>query len=189
MLFAIVLYKCVVPVPRQRVKALTYTGETYKNRLNTNIPSEESPRIDLLVRTDILNKPAFNDNKVKRDLFFPQQETTSDTINAENVSKDDSVESVPKHRAELELPQYSFFGSLIKEGVQTLFLSKGDDIYLVRKGKKLDKDYIVFDIDAQTMTLLLPNTNEEIKVRLQENAPLRVITIKKLDSLITYKTQ
>ncbi len=188
-LFAILLYKFVVSVPRQRVKALTYTGEKYKNRLNKNIPSEKSSRIEPLVRTDILNKPACNDSKAKRDLFFPQQETTNNTINDQNVSRNDSVESVPKHRAEIELPQYSFFGSLIKEGVKTLFLSRGDDIYLVRKGKKLDKDYIVFDIGAQTMTLLLPNTNEEIKVRLQEDAPLSVIKIKKLDTLITYKTQ
>lgn len=186
-LLAILLYKFIVPVPRQRVKTLTYTGEKYKNRLNKNIPSEKSPLVDPLVRTDILNKPAFNNSKVKRDLFFPQQETTSNTINDENVSNNDSVESVPKHRAEIELPQYSFFGSLIKEGVKTLFLSKGEDIYLVRKGKKLNKDYIVFDIDAQIMTLLLPNTNEEIKIRLQEDAPLRVIKIKKLDTLITYK--
>jgi len=186
-LLAILLYKFIVPVPRQRVKTLTYTGEKYKNRLNKNIPSEKSPLVDPLVRTDILNKPAFNNSKVKRDLFFPQQETTSNTINDENVSNNDSVESVPKHRAEIELPQYSFFGSLIKEGQKTLFLSKGEDIYLVRKGKKLNKDYIVFDIDAQIMTLLLPNTNEEIKIRLQEDAPLRVIKIKKLDTLITYK--
>jgi hypothetical protein len=187
-LLAILLYKFLVPVPRQRVKTLTYTGETYKNRLHKTIPSEKSPRIDLLVRTDILNKPSFNDTEVKRDLFYPQQEATNmHSIEGENVSKDVSVEPAPRHMAEIELPQYAFFGSLVKEGIKTIFLSKEDEIYLVRKGKKLDKNYIISNINAQTMTLLLPNTNEEIKVRLQEDAPLRVIKIKKLDTLVTYK--
>lgn len=186
-LFAVLLYKFLVPVPRQKVTALTHTGEKYKRHVNKKTSPEKLAFTESLVRTDILNKPAFRDNQVKRDLFYPHQETMNNTISDENSSENDPVESVPKHMAEIELPQYSFFGSLIKEGVKTIFLSKGENIYLVKKGEKLDKNFIVFDINDQTMTLLLPNTNEEIKVRLQEDAPLRVIKIRKLDIFSTYK--
>ncbi|MEA3361516.1 MAG: hypothetical protein U9R17_19205, partial [Thermodesulfobacteriota bacterium] len=71
-------------------------------------------------------------------------------------------------------------GSLTKDGIKTIFLSKGNDIYLVKKGKKVDNNYLVCSIGTDIMTLLLQNTNEEISVGLQEDTPLRVINVKKL---------
>jgi len=180
---AITLYRFLAPVPRQKVKALTYTGIKYKNRLTKNIPSETSSATDFLVRTDILNKPAFKNKKVKRDLFYLKgQVKNSDEVEGEKPPIVEQVpdESIPKHRAEIDLPQYSFFGSLTKDGIKTIFLSKGNDIYLVKKGKKVDNNYLVCSIGTDIMTLLLQNTNEEISVGLQENTPLRVINIKKL---------
>jgi hypothetical protein len=151
--------------------------------LTKNIPSETSSATDFLVRTDILNKPAFKNKKVKRDLFYLKgQVKNSGEVEGEKPPIVEQVpdESIPKHRAEIDLPQYSFFGSLTKDGIRTIFLSKGNDIYLVKKGKKVDNNYLVCSIGTDIMTLLLQNTNEEISVGLQENTPLRVINIKKL---------
>ena len=183
---AIVLYKFLAPVPRQRVKALTYTGNKHKNRLTKNKPSETSSATDFLVRTDILNKPAFKNSKVKRDLFYLKGQTkNSDEMEGDKSPIVEKVpdESIPKHRAEIDLPQYSFFGSLTKDGIKTVFLSKGNDIYLIKKGKKVDNNYLVCSIETGIMTLLLQNSSEEIRVSLQENTPLRVINIKKLDTV------
>jgi hypothetical protein len=180
---AIALYKFLTPVPRQRVKALTYTGDKHKNRLTKNIPSETSSFTDFLVRTDILNRPAFKNDKIKRDLFYLKgQIKNSDEMEGEKSLMVEQApdESIPKHRAEIDLPQYSFFGSLTKDGIKTIFLSKENDIYLVKKGKRVDNDYLVCSIETDIMTLLLQSTNEEISVGLQEDTPLRVINIKKI---------
>ena len=100
------------------------------------------------------------------------------------IEKPSSIEKTAyshpiKHKAEIDLPQYTYFGSLLKDDIITVFLSKGDDVYLIKKGDTVDDDYLVKMIESDRMTLLSINTGEKIEISLIENAPLRIIAIKR----------
>ncbi|HIJ87266.1 MAG TPA: type II secretion system protein PulP [Desulfuromonadales bacterium] len=74
-------------------------------------------------------------------------------------------ESVP-------LAHFTFLGFLKKGSVKTIFLSKDNNILLVKKGDKVAGRYQATDISDQALTLTVTDTGDEIVIPLIENRPL-----------------
>lgn len=65
-----------------------------------------------------------------------------------------------------QMGQYRYLGYLSQQGVQKAFVGKGKDIYIIRKGDKLDGKFLVASIDPATVKLKEPTTSLETSIEL-----------------------
>ena len=71
-----------------------------------------------------------------------------------------------------QMGQYRYLGYLNQQGVHKAFVGKGNDIYIIRKGDKLDGKFLVSAIDPMSVTLKEPITSLETSLDLtKEGAP------------------
>ncbi len=70
------------------------------------------------------------------------------------------------------LARFTFLGFLKKGAVRTIFLSKDQDILLVKKGDIIAGRYQATEISDQALTLTVTDTGDEIVIPLLENRPL-----------------
>jgi hypothetical protein len=82
------------------------------------------------------------------------------------------VEKTPAQVAMEEVGQFAFLGYLQKENRKTVFLTKNNEILLVKKGDRIVGKYEVSDISENMMTLSLAPGGEQVAIPLQQNRPL-----------------
>jgi len=70
------------------------------------------------------------------------------------------------------LARFIFLGYLKKDNRKTIFLSKDNDIILVRKGDKFAGRYEAKSVTDQALTIVATDSGEEIIIPLIENQPL-----------------
>jgi len=70
------------------------------------------------------------------------------------------------------LARFTFLGFLKKGSVRTIFLAKGNEILLVKKGDMIAGRYEATEISDQALTLKVTDTGGEIVIPLMENRPL-----------------
>lgn len=83
------------------------------------------------------------------------------------------VEPSPAQKAMEDVGRFVFLGFLQKENRKTIFLSRDNEIILVRKGDKVAGKYEVAGITDEALTIKLPATEEQITVPLMENRALK----------------
>lgn len=71
-----------------------------------------------------------------------------------------------------ELARFVFLGYLKKGNRQTIFLSKDNEIILVRKGDRFAGRYEAKSVTDQALTIVTTDSGEEIIIPLIENQPL-----------------
>ena len=71
-----------------------------------------------------------------------------------------------------ELAHFIFLGFVKKDKRQTIFLSKDNEIILVRKGDKFAGRYEAKSVTEQALTIVATDSGEEIIIPLIENQPL-----------------
>jgi hypothetical protein len=71
-----------------------------------------------------------------------------------------------------EVGQFAFLGYLQKENRRTVFLTKNNEIILVKKGDKIVGKYEVADITENMMTIVVAPGGEQVVIPLQQNRPL-----------------
>jgi hypothetical protein len=82
------------------------------------------------------------------------------------------VEKTPAQIAMEEVGQFAFLGYLQKENRRTVFLTKNNEIILVKKGDRIVGKYEVADISENMMTIALEPGGEQVAIPLQQNRPL-----------------
>jgi len=82
------------------------------------------------------------------------------------------VEKTPAQIAMEEVGQFAFLGYLQKENRRTVFLTKNNEITLVKKGDKIVGKYEVADITENMMTIVVAPGGEQVVIPLQQNRPL-----------------
>ncbi|HEX2770070.1 MAG TPA: hypothetical protein VHN12_12400 [Geobacteraceae bacterium] len=78
----------------------------------------------------------------------------------------------PAQIAMEEVGRFSFLGYLQKGNLRTIFLSKENEIILVRKGDKIAGKYEVAAISDEVLTINLLQGGEQIVIPLQQNRAL-----------------
>ena len=71
-----------------------------------------------------------------------------------------------------QINQYRYLNYLSQQGVQKAFVGKGKDIYIIRKGDKLDGKFLVASIDPTTVKLKEPTTSLEASIELKKEGDL-----------------
>ena len=70
------------------------------------------------------------------------------------------------------LARFIFLGYLKKDNRKTIFLSKDNEIILVKKGDKFAGRYVAKSVTDQALTIVATDSGEEIVIPLLENQPL-----------------
>jgi hypothetical protein len=71
-----------------------------------------------------------------------------------------------------QMGQYRYLGYLSQQGVEKAFVGKGKDIYIIRKGDKLDGKFLVASIDPTSVKLKEPITSLETSLDLKKDGAL-----------------
>jgi len=76
-----------------------------------------------------------------------------------------------------ELARFTFLGFLRKDGQKTIFLSSGDDIFVVKKGDRFgkEKSFVITDLTPEKLTIRQDDDPRPIVISLVEQAPLAVL--------------
>jgi hypothetical protein len=174
-LFAVCLVYRLTHIYKQpRVTALTYTGvkasSPEKKAVRKNIViSPEEP----MVKLELFLNPMAHSREAKKNIFSAQTivekydkpsvapaseerpGNEAPAVNAENQIKDD-------------LGTFRSFGYAERGGERVLFIEKGKQIMLVRKGDRIEGKYIVKDITQKELTLIVVATNETVHIDLSQ---------------------
>jgi len=86
------------------------------------------------------------------------------------------IESPVTVEVQRELARFTFLGFLRKDGQKTIFLSSGEDIFVVKKGDRFGKakSFVVTDLTPEKLTIRQEDDPRPIVVSLVEQAPLAV---------------
>lgn len=82
------------------------------------------------------------------------------------------VVKTPAQIAMEEVGQFSFLGYLQKENHRTVFLTKNNEIILLKKGDKVVGKYEVAEISENMLRIILAPGGEQVDIPLQQNRPL-----------------
>jgi hypothetical protein len=83
------------------------------------------------------------------------------------------VEPPPAQKAMEDVARFTFLGFLQKDNRKIIFLSRDNEIILVRKGDKIAGKYEVASITNEALTINLPAGGEQIVIPLLENRTLK----------------
>jgi len=75
--------------------------------------------------------------------------------------------------AQTEMAKFTFLGFLLKDHRKTIFLSKDQEIFVVKKGDKIANKYEITNISDEAMTIHPASGSGEIVIPLMENMPLK----------------
>ena len=84
---------------------------------------------------------------------FPSPNLQSSRLLPSPQSTGPSPADLATREAEQEMKQYKFLGYLTKEGIQQGFLSKGQEIYIVKQGEIVENDLEVKSIGPTAVVL------------------------------------
>ena len=172
---ASLIYRITHPYRQERVAELTYTGQRLQ------IPEKDqaqqvkvSSHKEDLVRLDLFLNPPVRSRKVSKNIFSDQKmipKVSEDTAMTEPIEEiaEDNTPVVTDKRAQVEndLSQFKSFGYMEdNDGERILFLEKGKQILVIRKGDRIYGKYIVKEITQKELTLTALNINEDIHIDL-----------------------
>jgi hypothetical protein len=179
-LFALALAYSFMGRPKQRsVKKLKYTPgmriDSY--RAITKVQDDKKLRLELLDR-EMPRFAGFRRN-IFRPVFSEEMKLAAISLKplkpappAPPPPPPPPVQKTPAQVAMEEVGQFAFLGYLQKENRKTVFLTKNNEIFLVKKGDRIIGKYEVADISENMMTIALAPGGEQVAIPLQQNRPL-----------------
>lgn len=177
LVFAIALiYRVTHPYKQPKVDALKYSGSGSERPAvkssGKDAGSSGSTVEESLVKLEMfLNPPVHNRDK-KRDLFSgqmgmePSGATSKGTNGIVQSSGADTARTVSENRVEDDLSSFRSFGYMERNGERILFIEKGKQIMLVRKGDRIEGKYLVKEITKNELTLTVIPGNESVHIDL-----------------------
>jgi hypothetical protein len=149
-------------------------GEKAKSGTKKVIPkdiiaSAETSTINL----DLFLNPPAHSKEVKKNIFSEQAAVEGQVKSSDKpaVEAEPSIESMAanaENQIKDDLGEFKSFGYAERNGQKILFLEKGTQIMLVRKGDKIDGKYLVEDITQKELTLLVIANNELVHIDLSQ---------------------
>jgi hypothetical protein len=174
-LFAMSLVYRLTHIYKQpKATTLTYTKEKAvtgdKKAVQKDVTtSAQAPMIKL----DMFLNPPAHSRDVKKNIFSGQAAPVEhEKVSLETVTETKPVGVSPAENAEDQikddLSAFRSFGYAERGGQKTLFIEKGKQIMLIRKGDRIEGKYIVKDITQNELTLLVIASNEIVHIDLSQ---------------------
>ena len=135
------------------------------------IPAREAERREGApkVRLDLLNKrpPAYKG--IKKDIFSPLSSPPAEPLPLKVAPLPPQAElPTPPTPLESFMKEVKFLGFLEKGETKTLFLGKGSDVLLVKRGDLIDKRFLISKITSARLTVKDVVKEEEATIELLE---------------------
>jgi hypothetical protein len=174
LLFALsLIYRVTHPYKQPKVDALKYSGgetatpEKKAGRKDSGASSVE----ESLVKLDLFLNPPVHSREQRRDLFSEQAGLDNSAMrSAENrvdqASGDNTSAAGSEAGVEDDLSSFRSFGYMERGGERILFIEKGKQIMLVRKGDTIEDKYLVKEITKNELTLTVIPGNESVHIDL-----------------------
>jgi hypothetical protein len=174
-LFAVaLLYRMTHVYKQPKVAALTYTGEKIKTRVDKTSQKTLANSVqEPLLRLDRFLNPQTHLKEAKRNIFSGQavveeQEKPLSESASKQESGTEASSSNVENQIEDDLSTFKSFGYIERGGERILFIEKGKQIMLVRKGDRIEGKYIVQDISKNELTLTVIANNETVHIDLSQ---------------------
>jgi len=166
------------PFEQQSVERLTYQGSGRGVSSSREDPSKgaEVPPTGGYVRVDLLNNHLKYSRDVQKNIFFtgpspkvsqtlPEQDDALKTVKSEQPIP---LEVAKRLQVQQELNDFKSFGYLVSEEGIALFLERGKQILVVRKGDRIDGKYIIKDITRNELTITAMTINEDVHIDISQ---------------------
>lgn len=175
-IFAVSLvYRATHPYRQRKVDTLTYTGAKSEARdkkggiKDTDGSTVEEP----LVMLDMFFDPPGHAREQTRNIFSREGETDEalglpNQYEVDQKIVDDAPPVDEENSVEDDLSGFRTFGYMEGGGERILFLEKGEQITLIRKGDRIEGKYIVEDITKDELSLKVISSNEKIHIDLSD---------------------
>lgn len=183
-IFAVAVVSSFFRQPTQRTVArLKYTSGMNADALRTAVKAQDGNKL----RIDLLDKDQPRFSGFKRNIFRPiftvEMKSSLYPLNAVKPvlplpppppsPPPPYIEPAPAQKAMEDVARYTFLGYLQKGNRKIIFLSRDNELTLVRKGDKIAGKYEVATITDEALTINLLATGEQIVVPLMENRALK----------------
>lgn len=170
-----VLYRLTHIYQQPRVTALIYTGEkpaaSSSKIVRKDIPvsAENTSMINL----DLFTNPRLHSRDVKKDIFSEhtaaaEQEKPAGEVQKSTIQEGETQTANPEDQIKDDLSTFKSFGYAERGGEKILFIEKGKQIMLIRKGDRIEGKYIVKDLNQRELTLLVIANNEVVHIDLSQ---------------------
>ena len=176
-LAALLVYRLMNPFRQDRVDQLTYTGQGAGERRQVN--SQGSPMVqpqeaDFLL--GLLQHPPQRSGRVVTPGFWgsddlsPNGESAPSETAVDSDAAADSINATldPALQVKQDLGQFRIFGFFKSRGELALFMERGKEILVVRKGDRIDGVYLVEDITPHVLIIRAENIDEAVHIDLGE---------------------
>jgi len=152
--------------------ALIYTGEKTaagsSKIVKKVFPSNAETS---MINLNLFINPRSHSRDVKRDIFSGHTAAAEQGKPAGGDQKSTTQEGEtqtpnPEDQIKDDLSTFKSFGYAERGGEKILFIEKGKQIMLIRKGDRIEGKYIVKDLNQRELTLLVIANNEVVHIDL-----------------------
>lgn len=159
------------PFKQEKVTVLKYTGSHGQKTAQKSIPTKaKNKSSSSYVMLDLFTNPPKHSDKVIKNIFFKKKSAEKKTLIDSKHKMETKVSTVedPVEKIKKDLSKFRIFGSHESGDKIVLFLERGKQILVIRKGDRIDGKYLVEKITKQLVTLSADNIDEELHIDLGE---------------------
>ncbi|MBW1745179.1 MAG: hypothetical protein JRG74_05295 [Deltaproteobacteria bacterium] len=166
------VYRIMNPFKQEKVTVLKYTGSHEQKTVQKSIPTKAKKKslFSSYVMLDLFTTPSKHSDKVIKNIFFKKKSAEKKTLINTKHNMETKVLTVedPVEKIKKDLSKFRIFGSHESGDKIVLFLERGKQIIVIRKGDRIDGKYLVKKITKQLVTLSADNIDEELHIDLGE---------------------
>jgi len=169
-----VVYRLTHPFNQSRVSSLTYTADSKGKGQKVNQKKTDAPSVqDKLIKLDLFLNPPVHSRALIKNIFSEKPAAEVKNPSSPEQKADQSKENevtAPdnKNNIQDDLSNFRTFGYMESTGERILFIEKGKQIMLVRKGDRIEGKYLVKDITEKELTLMVITNNETVHIDLSD---------------------
>ena len=168
------VYRVMHPFKQESVTELTYVGDRVVVKSikgPSGLADEKGSKEGANVLIDLFLNPPKHKGRVIRNFFEAArvQKTTQPTDAAAKKDQQTAALEIPKKKNPLEsanqdLSRFSVFGMYESGDEKMVFLERGKEVLVVRKGDRIDGKYMVENITDKMVTLKSKQVDEPLYI-------------------------
>lgn len=172
------VYRIMHPFKQESVTELTYVGDRVVVKSikgDSDHSGYKASGQDAKVLIDLFLNPPRHKGKVIKNVFEATAVQKTTPIKDSDAKKDQqrAVLEVPQKKNPLELAKkdlsrFNVFGMYERGDEKVVFLERGKEVLVVRKGDRIDGKYMVENITEQKVTLTAKQLNEQVYIMVGE---------------------
>jgi len=171
---AALAYRITHPYKQKRVAELTFsTDKVHIPMAKTSQRNNKPVRAENYVKLELFTDPPPHSRDIIKNIFFEEKVAP---VNEKPAVKAETKPKIPekivapavnkRRQVEKDLSRFKSFGYLESDGEMTLFLERGKQILVIRKGDRIDGKYLVKDITKEELNLTAKSINEDVHINL-----------------------